>query len=184
MDWVNRIKMAAVVLSFSLIFSACSHDNGNALYESEFVQAAAVGIYGHHQADDVNLTVVFNTSSHTIVHIIYDPLAPENNTLDTREENVGRDDEGNYIRYLIPWRERRDMLLSGMIGLNALVLAEMTHVHTLYPNAGDVEFDGRTLDAVTGATMTRNSFINAVIEASRLYRDGAAQPSSYYIDRI
>ena len=192
-DFFSRIT---VIVLFSLVLSACNNDNNeshnnnnndnnnndhNALYESEFVQATAMGMYNHSDADDVHLTAIFNTTNNTIKYIIYDPLASENNTSDTRAENTGRDgqtDDGvpEYMRYLIPWRNNRDLLLSGMIGLNALVLAEMTNV---FHTGLDVEFDGKTLDAVTGATKTRNSFINAVIEASRLYRDGKAQPSDW-----
>ena len=191
MNWINRIKIiiTAIVLSFSLVLSVCYDDNNNdnnnnnndnKLYESKFVQAPATGTHNHHQADNVNLTVVFDTNNNTIENILYDPLAPENNTLDTRAENTGRDgqtDDGipEYMRYLTPWRNNRHLLLSGMIGLNAFVLAETANVFTTGPTASAIEFDGITLDGVTGATMTRNSFINAVIAACRLYRDGEAQ---------
>ena len=163
---------AVIILSVSFLMITCGVRRTESV---RLVEIAATGTNNHRAADEVFLSVVFDRNTNLIVAINYDPLAPENNTSDTRTENVGREGVDNYgvpqyMRYLIPWRENRDLVISQLIGMNALVLAEMDNISAIRANTV-TEIDGVSVDAVSGATMTRNSFINAVIEASRLFRD-------------
>ncbi|MCL1991693.1 MAG: FMN-binding protein [Spirochaetes bacterium] len=155
----------AALLSLGIAVGSYANEN--------LVVVSARGTNGHSQADNVFLSVVFDRGTGRITAINYNPLAPENNTTATRAENVGRPGQTagvpSFMRHLTPWRSNRDAIISQMIGMDARVLAGMSNVSVTGAAAAAIQFDGRTIDAVSGATMTRNSFINAVIEASRLF---------------
>ena|GEM_PF-4791040 len=169
------LKVSIVVLLISLT-SCAGQPVESSAPRASITTIEAVGTNGHAQADNVFLSVIFDNMSNKILAIAYNPRAPQNNTTDTRSENTGRggqaaDGTANFMQHLTPWRNNRAVLQAQMVGLDALVLAEMDNVSAVGAAATAIQFDGRTLDAVTGATMTRNSFINAVLEASRLFRD-------------